>query len=429
MAGKNDDLDDTVFADENEDDLTSILRTEMEKITDKDGDDDDDDDGGFNAPLEEEERDIVEEEEGVKRAREAREERDKPSKPEAKPDAEGESKPKEDDDPKPAKPEDAASGGGKGDTNDGENPDEDKPEDDTQNQADDKPVSDEDYNAAISGLPAAVQKRINDQQKEYAEIMAPFAGREEQLAKMGTTPKDAVKWLANVNDYAQRSPSDYMAWFVGSMAGDNAEQAEKVLGDAAEKLGFKISKVEAPKDDDDDDPFLSESEKKLRQENKELREKLQGSAPQPELGPDSPAEQGRRMVMDVIGEINDAGKPVRPHFEKLQPMITEIVKAKRQQTGQPMTREDLVSAYDQALLAHPDTREEATKQLLAAQADPNVPKRDDNAEATAKAKAASNKIIDGSSQSAGHQPAQDEVDPNMGIEDFLRHQMNKMSSA
>lgn len=396
-----------------DDELSSTLRQEFDKL---EGDDlKEEDDGGFDAPLEEgdiKSRDAVSEEDGIKRVQEAK---DKASAPEkAKPKAEEEAKPaaKSPEGEKKKTPDPAAK--------------EAEVEDKSKTPA--EPASDDDFNAAISGLPEGVKTRIEAERAEYAEIMAPFKGQEERLAAIGQTPKTAVDFFVRTNDYAQRDPAGYMAWFVSQgVGGGDAAKAETILKDAATKLGYKIEKDAGPSaSEEEDDPFMSDSERAARKELAETKARLaaveQGG--QPEFGPDSAAERSRRTVQEVITEVDSEGQPLRPHFEKLQPTILAIVKEEVARTQQPMTSDQLRKAYEQAELAHPDTREAALQRIIAkksaAQPGPDVQKQQEDAARVAKAKQASTQIIDGPGQGASPQPAKN---ADIGLEAFLRQQM------
>jgi len=410
----------TSFPESGDDDLTAKLRDEFEKIGDDEGDLDDD--GGFDAPLDDaaiETRDAVDEEEGVKRIQEARDRGSKPTPP-TKPKDKAEAS----DDEQKAKDPDATEEAAK---------DLDKPnDDDAQKDGDEDKakeplaeLTDDAYAEAIGKLPENVQTKLNAERTAYQDILAPFKGREAELERLGTTPKDAINRLVQINDYAQRDPAGYLAWVVNQTTGGNADQAKAVLEKAANTMGYKIAENSPGADDDEDDPFISDRERELMDEVKALKASQQSQAT--EFGPDTPEERARQDVISVISETDTTGNLVRPHFETLQPIITSIVQAELQRTGVPVTREGLISAYEQAELAHPATKEAAIERLvaakIAAQTNSDVRKEvQRDAAATAKAKAASNKIIDGPGQGAQHQPANEDAD--MGLEDFLRKQMS-----
>jgi hypothetical protein len=411
MADRDDLIDDDAAGlPDSEDDLSATLREEMGKLSGGEGDEDDN--GGFDAPLDEsaiEPRSTVEEEEGVKRVQDAR---DKATTTAGK--AAADPKPEDKADPlKDKTPDPKPQADPKADPKP-----EDKPE--AKDAPKDAPsVSDEDYAAAIGGMPEGVRSRIEAERADYQAVMAPFKGREKELETLGIQPKDAVAYFVNVNDYAQRDPAGYVAWVVGQTSGGDTAKAEEFLKGAAAKLGYKVEKDTGTAEDDD--PFMSDRERELIEENRRL--KAAGTT-QPEYGPDTPQEQSRRAVMDVIAESGADGQPLRPHFEKLQPTILAIVKAEVAASGKPMDADSLRRAYEQAELAHPDTREAATQRLIAAQsaAQPaaDVAKPNQNAASVAKAKAASTKIIGGPGQGAGPQPAED---ADLGLEAFLRKQM------
>jgi len=418
MAGENDQTDE-IFGGTEDDDISATLRANLEEQR-KDGDDkDDQEEGGFEQPLKEddiEKRDTVEEEEGVKRIEKSRDAKigagkdDKPQKDGEAPDAK-KAETKDKDAAPDAKAEDDKSG------------------DDSTKEGNDKdaePAGDEDYAKAMETLAPSVRKRIEASQTQLDAIMAPLKGREAELQALGTTPQGALEWFVNVNDYAQRDPAGYLTWVVGQSTGGDQAKMEEVLKNTASKLGFKVEKAEA-ESTDDDDPFMTDREKALLEENRQLKASQQPQNAAPAVGPDSPQEQTRRIVMDVAGEVGADGQPARPHFEKLQPMMVEIVK-QAAAAGTPMSKESLAKAYEQAELAHPETREAALERLMAAktaaQAADNVRQQtQQKAAETAKAKSASTKIIEGPGQGATPQPAKEDAD--LPLEDFLRKQMAK----
>jgi len=419
MAKENDDDildDDNGGIPDQDDDLTAALRSEMEKVGDG-SDSDDDDSGGFDAPLDEdaiEKRDTVDEEEGVKRIQEAR---DKVfEKPEVKkedvktPDAKAKDpdttqKPEENEEVDP----DPLSEG-----NDKAKPD--APE-----------LTDEAYDTAIGGLPDNVKARLSADRAAYDEVLAPFKGREDEMQRIGSTPKDAIARFVQLNDYAARDPAGYMAWVASESSGGDPEKAKAFLEKTAATMGYKVEKVED--NADADDPFMSDKERELT----ERVRLLEGETGQQQVGPDSPQEQMRRdqeqTRQEIVGFISESGadgQPLRPHFEKLQPMIVGLIKAETERTGAKVSTAGLQQAYDQAELAHPETREAALERLIAsksaAQGKEDVKQQvHKDAAATAKAKAASNQIIDVPGQGAEHQPVKE--DANLGIEDFLRKRM------
>lgn len=410
MPGKNQN-EDEIFND-GEDDLSATLRDAYDKAASKE---ESDEEGGFERPLGDddiEKRDVVEEEEGVRRIEAARDSASRKAKSD-------ESEIKKGADEKEGQEDKAQAASQEDKARQAEAPKE----------ADDKGVtaaSDDEFSKAVEALSPAVRKRIEEQQSAYAEIMAPLKGKDAELERLGVTPRGAMEFFVNINDYANRDPGGYIAWVLGHTASD-PDKMEAVLKKAAEAHGYTIAKGKA--EADDDDPFASDSEKALAKEVRELKAQLAGQSRQaPHFGPDSPAEQQRRTVMSVIAEEDGAGNPLRPHFDTLQPMITNLIKQKVAESGRPMTREDLIEAYETAELAHPKTREAAKARLLggastsAAQGDAAVREQvKTTAAASAKAKAASTKIIDGPGQSAGRQPA--DADADLPLDQFIAKQL------
>lgn len=402
MATKRDNLeddDDGGFGSvvDTEDDISSVLRASLPDAKD----DDDDGTGGFDAPLDEpkEKSTTVDEDEGTQRIQKARD---------------GDTRIKQEKIPEEVSGEEK---GGKESAKDGAPIAKDAPA-----KAEETPaaISDDDYAAQIEALPPALKSRVAADVGALKEFTGLFRGRETMLN--GASPRDATKWLIDVYDYAGRDPGAYAAWVLKEASGGDAAKIENALKKAAEAHGFRIEKAGADAADDDDDPFMSESERALREENKALKAAAAQAAKAREAaqyGPDSPQEKNRRVVADVISEVGPDGNPVRPHFDKLMSFITQIVQ-ENAAAGRAMDRESLIEAYEAAELAHPATAAEARARLLAAQAPASVRKDgQQDAAALAKAKAASSKIIDGPSQSAGRRPAE-QYDASMSIEDYLR---------
>lgn len=404
MTGQTDDMDDAGGLPDDEDDLTSALRAEFGKLDDGD---DDDGAGGFEIPLDEAAQpksDVVDEEEGTRRLREARD-------GEGKKGGEGDASKAGAGDAKPegSKAPDAAEGS--------------KPDDEPAKPGSQPAVSDDELDRALGTLPEPVRNRLAAERAEYQALTAPFRGREAELEARGAKSiPDAINWFLKVDDYAKRDPGGYAAWVVQQVAGNDQARAEQMLQRAAGVLGFTVSRAQA--EEDEDDPFMSEREKQLAAELREMKRGQQQT--QALIGPDSPEEQNRRAVMDVMAEVDGKGQPVRPHWAILQPQILALVTAEVQATGKPATRETLVRAYEAAELANPQTREAALARIATPAAQPARDVREEvkrNAAATAKAKAASTKLIDAPGPGAGRRPAEEDAD--LDLEAFLRKQLLK----
>lgn len=406
MAGENDEEYETGLPD-GDDDLSSTLREQLAKM--KDGEDDDHE--GFAAPLDEDDapsKDRVSEEDGTRRLADHRD-----GKRVADPDDE-DGKAKDQPTPPGGKPAPAA------DTTEGKKP-EDAPADpeaETGKPADVPAATDEEYNAAVSALPPAIQARLTQQQTAYGEMMKPFQGREALLQERGVTAAQATEWLVNVEDYARRDTPGYLAWAVNEFTGKDPAKTEEVLAAAAKKLGFTVSR-DVPAESDDD-LFMTDREKELLAENNRLKAAQQ---PAEDFGPDSAAERQRRDVMTVISELGPDNQPVRPHFNLLMPAISGLIQQKVAATGQPATMDDVKEAYEAAELANPQTRDAARARILAAQTPPPVQQPSGQAKAASAQRAENaSKIIDGGGQGSSR-PAQ--ADADLPLEDLIRMQLRK----
>jgi len=386
------DVDEDIIPD---DPLTATLRDALDKAEADSTDDDQDESGGFDAPIEDadiEKREVMTEEEGTDAIQKARDgtkfKTDEATAPKSEEKNVG-GKP----DGKAVEAEEAD----KGDEADSEAGD--KPDD----KAADVDLTDESYAAEIAKMPNNVQERI----KSYQAIAEPFKGREAEFEGFGKTPAEVVRSLVQINDYAQRDPSDYAAWAIQQTTGNDPEKIQKVITEAAEKLGFRVTKEDGP---DLDDPFLTDKERELMEENAALRASA-GAENGPVVGPNAPENQMRQIALDFINEVGADGQPVRPDYETLHPLITQIV-AQQKAAGVQITKDVLQEAYTQAEFMNPDTREAAALRLAAqknsAQPKTDVLKQDQqNAAKVRRAKDASSKIIDGPGQGTSRQPAKD----------------------
>jgi hypothetical protein len=457
MADDDDQVKDGVALDE-EDDVSAALRAAMGETSDKSKDDEEEDIGGFNRPFEEDadapSKNHVSEEEGQKRVEDARDKEigsDAAVKPKTSEEGEDGKTPKSKDET--------------GKTDD----ETDKTKDDTGEKASDKDavndkpgeaLSDEDYTKAIADLPAGLKSRIEQDRADLDQVLAPLKGMEDEMKALGTTPKGAMEFFVNANNYANKDPGAYVAWALGQSTGGDPERITQELSKAAATYGFELFSSNAENigeglkklaekhgydltkkdDDDDDDPFMSDEQRRIKEleaENKRLKSGGEkdtdpaGGTNTPPTPGNAPfmqpsADEQRSMIMSVMTETDADQKLVRPHFEKLLPAITGIIN-QYARSGRAMTKETLQEAYEAAELASPEFRQSAidrmTAQKSAADSDADVRKEvKQNAEASAKAEAASSKIIDVPGQSAQHQPADSAAD--LSIEAFLRKQFN-----
>ncbi len=256
----------------------------------------------------------------------------------------------------------------------------------------------EEMTAALAAMPENVRTHVESQLTNYRNFMAPLLAQKDQLKAMGTTPEGAVEWFISVNDFATRKPDEYIEWVLDKTLAGNTEGQKKAVERLAAKIGMSLVPAAAA---EEDDPFISESEKEAKRELAALKA-AQAGTPAP-IGPDSPVEQNMRIIQSVRTELNPQYLPVRPHFDKVAPLMVPMIQ-QHVAEGKPIDRKTVAEFYDAALLAHPETRAEAVAKISAAQAAQIV--RDSNkdtAAATAKARKASTSIIDSSEPGLGSQ--------------------------
>lgn len=386
-----------------EDDAGDEFDAKLGEIFDGIGTDDDESDtGGMDRPLEEVPGDeVISAKDGQKAvddaalAKERRTARAKPEKADAEePEADSE-----------AETDSKADTAAAGDKTPGEG-DAAEPADDAKDQkVDGKDPSDlsaMDPAKLLDGLDEPRAKEVRRRLGDAARVMALFEPHAEEIKRHGTTPEGAVRRFLQLNQLAQQSPDEYIAWVAQQMGG---EKAPEVLQQAASRLGYKV----VPADDgaDEDDEFADEETLQLRKRVKELeRERQQMQAgTSPGFGPDTPE---RRAAMEIEAWANsrdEFGRPLYPELNVLVPDISRLAQAHAQQHGTPPTPADLDRFYkvaDQALrqrLGVPPQQPAEAK--IAAQATPPAAQEDKDAARRARA----SKSIDGQGQSARRRPA------------------------
>lgn len=247
----------------------------------------------------------------------------------------------------------------------------------------------------LAGLPEDRAMRLRAQLDEARAVTDLFKGREAEMRQHGASVADVVKRFLHLHDFAQKRPDEYLAWVAQQSGGENAAE---VLNRAAERLGYKVTKVE------DDDPFEDDEVKQLRAENRRLK----GEQP---WGPDAyqPENDPSRIVQEFVAS--------RPLFAYVKDEVARLALAKRNETGRAVTVDELGAIYDQAVQ---DMRARLGVQpagTSAAQASASVAQRDSRAAAVEKAKAAS-KSVGGSGQGASRELG---LPDNAPLVDVIRH--------
>lgn len=293
---------------------------------------------------------------------------------------------------------------------------------DTSQEPEGKPAAAADeIDTLLTGLDDGRRAQVRERITRADDLLSVFKGRDEELRLHGTTPKDVIARLVQLNDYATQKPDEYLAWAATQI---NPDRAEDIIISAAEKLGLKLVREE-------EDPFEDEEVKKLRLENRQLkaRDRKLGFGPDEHGATQSPAaapQAAANPVMDTlqafITEKTADGTPARPHWDRLKGDVVSRAHAHRQATGQFVTPTDLDRFYKEA---EADARaafgvSAPAPTAPAAQAPAAVSgvtaTKAASPDRVARAKAASTSI-DGTGQGAGRRPA---LAPDAKLEDVIR---------
>ncbi|MEN9926283.1 MAG: hypothetical protein RL268_2409 [Pseudomonadota bacterium] len=275
--------------------------------------------------------------------------------------------------------------------------------------------------ALLDGVPDDRRTEITNRLASASRVTDLFKGREAELQQHGTTPEGAVARFLQLNEFARKTPDEYVAWVVSQVAGDRGLD---VLQAAAGHLGLKL--VPEAETKAEEDPFEDPAIKALREENAAL--KAAAKTPATEFGPDTTARRVQRELDQFRTELDPAsGKAKRPLFDALQARIGALAKEHHAATGQFVTTADLDRIYTQAegeARAHLGIAATPAPPAttIAAEAKPVVAQTDKSAADIAKAKAAS-KSLDGTGQGAAYQPVTQETGD---VRDTIRRAMAGM---
>lgn len=395
--------DDNLFdEDTGADDFDAKLRDDIEALI---GDDGEDDDAGLDAPMDEPDAtdNRVGPEEGAELASDARMKgKTGADKVETKG---GEEKPEGEEADADADPDKAEKG--------------DKPE--TEEKGDDdltaKPVAD-----LLKDVPEAQRGEIGRRLSEAEAMMAPFQTdyAKAELARHGAKPQDAMARLVELNQFAQSKPDEYLAWVASEVGGDTPHT---VLEGAAKHLGYKLVK-DGGEGEEDEDLFLDDTTRAIKEENERLKRQLNGDAPN--FGPDTAERRAQRQaqaqLQSFLTETDEAGQPKRPYFNQLQGRITELAQTHATNTGQPVTVDDLGRFYDAAVAEAQQIA--GGGNTSAAPSSESVATQNQNKAAAAERARKASKSVDGTGQGASRRPA---LPDNAPIEDVIRAQLSKYS--
>ncbi|MEM8791030.1 MAG: hypothetical protein AAGE80_05400 [Pseudomonadota bacterium] len=286
-------------------------------------------------------------------------------------------------------------------------PDEAKPEAKPEEQKAEEDASKKDeprsYDDIVSGLSDADKTVLADRTRNADEVMTLFTGHEDQLERFGYSPdgkgaKDAIARMIQLNDIANRDTAGYVAWLTGELGRDPKE----LIGEIAKNLRINVDFPEAKVEVEEDDEFMDPELKAAKARNRELEAQIAAAtqAQPAKHGPDNPREIFLNGVNQIKNEIGADGKPLRPMFERLMPLMIERGQAYQAQNGgQPVAPEMFKQFYDEAVA---EMRELMGAPEPAPAQDPDpAPKEDAKAQADPIAKAdRASSIVTGPGQGA-----------------------------
>lgn len=291
-------------------------------------------------------------------------------------------------------------------------------------------VGSDDVEALLTGLDPERAGKIRSR-LATASALSDFDGLltsyKDQLATIAEKPAEAVTNLLKLHDYANKNPDQYLAWAATQLGQD----PEDVIIKAAEHLGLKVTRPE-----DGADPFEDEEVKKLRAENRALKQASGHRLPfGPDVGATAPNPSDPTAILNAFKDEKGAdGALLRPLWDDLTPIIASKAAAMREATGNAVTTADLDRIYREEvakLSAKFAPTVPAVAQVPAGQrtvAAPQVaPVQQDLSKKPAaaakidRAKAASNHI-DGTGQGADRHSAP----PDASIRDVLRFNLERM---
>lgn len=429
MAG---DPDDENIFDEGEFEEDGTAKLIREAWEAEEGEDGEDDDGGFDQPLEDnpDAPDVVSPDKGrdlLDKAEVTKERTRRADSEAAKPDDEAAQAPKDGKTDSVAKADDKSgedtAQGAEADDKAGEDGDGDKPD-----------LTQAEASALLEGMPDDRKAEVTRRLAEAENVLKPFQSPyiKDQMQRFGATPDQVASRLADLASFANTNPDEYIAWMAKEAGGDDPSE---LLGKAAERLGYKLTKVS----DDDDDVFLDPEVKRIKEENERLKRQVNGET---DFGPDTPerqqARQMRQQLDSFINERDETGNLKRPGFQQLEPVIAQAAAQHRQQTGKPATMEDLdrfyTAAVEQVRSAMgvpagqmgapepPSGQPGGEAGTSAAQSGQSVSDQIKTKAAAAQRAQRASKSVDGTGQGASRRPALSE---NASLDDVIRHFANQ----
>ena len=225
--------------------------------------------------------------------------------------------------------------------------------------------------------------KYKKRQDAFDEIMAPFKS---QFERAGMDDVGAVRQLLAAHDYLRKDPANAIAWL-------------------ANQYGVDIGAI--GNDPALEDEFADPQVKALQQQVAQLTGFIQNQQTQQQ----SYEQASTQSFIDQFAAETDAsGNPAHPHFETVRSVMGSLISSGN--------ATDLKSAYEAAVYANPELRQEELKRVAASQSQAKV-----KTEAVQKAKKAQRSKVRGSAT-----PAAQALPANASIRDTINASIRQLEN-
>ena len=225
--------------------------------------------------------------------------------------------------------------------------------------------------------------KYKKRQDAFDEIMQPFKG---DFERAGMDDVGAVRQLLAAHDYLRKDPQNAIAWL-------------------ANQYGVDTSAI--GNDPALEDEFADPQVKQLQQQVAQLTGFIQNQQTQQQ----SNEQASTQSFIDQFAQETDAsGNPAHPHFETVRSVMGSLISSGN--------ATDLKSAYEAAVYANPELRQEELKRVAAKQSQAKV-----KTEAVQKAKKAQRSKVRGSAT-----PAAQALPANASIRDTINASIRQLEN-
>jgi hypothetical protein len=225
--------------------------------------------------------------------------------------------------------------------------------------------------------------KYKKRQDAFDEIMQPFKG---DFERAGMDDVGAVRQLLAAHDYLRKDPANAINWL-------------------ASQYGVDIGAI--GNDPALEDEFADPQVKQLQQQVAQLTGFIQNQQTQQQ----SYEQASTQSFIDQFAAETDAsGNPAHPHFETVRSVMGSLISSGN--------ATDLKSAYDMAVYANPELRQEELKRVAASQSQAKV-----KTEAVQKAKKAQRSKVRGSAT-----PAAQALPANASIRDTINASIRQLEN-